>query len=71
MSPNDEPKTIEEIVECIVVVGAATGAEDRARLLANDLHQRIDRVRSRAARLAERFGRESSIKNKKAAAVKR
>jgi len=46
-----DPKTIEEIVECIVVVGAATGAEDRARLLASDLHQRIDRVRSRAARL--------------------
>ena len=46
-----DPKSIEEIVDYVIEVGMATGTEDRARQLADELRQRVERVRREAARL--------------------
>lgn len=46
-----DPSTIDEIIECIVAVGRATGTEIRARELAADLRERVERIRRQAARL--------------------
>ena len=43
-----DPKSIEEIVQCIEAVGRATGTGDRAAVIAAELRGRIERVRSLA-----------------------
>ncbi len=43
-----DPKSIEDIVQCVVAVGRATGTAQRAGHIAADLHERIERVRSGA-----------------------
>jgi iron complex transport system substrate-binding protein len=46
-----DPASVDDIIQCIVVVGVASGREDEGRRLAADLRGRVDRVRERAARL--------------------
>jgi iron complex transport system substrate-binding protein len=46
-----DPTTLDEIIECIVDVGKATGTDDRARALAAELRERVERVRQKSARL--------------------
>jgi iron complex transport system substrate-binding protein len=41
-----DPSTLEEVIDSVVTVGAATGTEPRARALARTLRDRLDRVRS-------------------------
>ena len=43
-----DPHTLDEVVESIVEVGRAAGAEDRAAELADDMRRRIDAVKRRA-----------------------
>ena len=43
-----DPNTLEDILEAIVVVGRATGAEERAQDLVAGLRDRIERIRCRA-----------------------
>jgi iron complex transport system substrate-binding protein len=46
-----DPTSIEQIIDCLVEVGGATGTEARARRLADELRDRVERVRREAARL--------------------
>jgi iron complex transport system substrate-binding protein len=46
-----DPNTVEEILDCIVAVGRATGTEVAAGELVESLQVRIDRVRAKALRL--------------------
>jgi iron complex transport system substrate-binding protein len=46
-----DPRTLEEVLDCILAVGKVTDTEDRARELVASLRDRIERVRARASRL--------------------
>jgi iron complex transport system substrate-binding protein len=46
-----DPHSLDEILDAIVAVGRATGAEERAADLVAELRARVDRVRTAAARL--------------------
>lgn len=46
-----DPNTLSDILGGILTVGRATGTEDRARDLVEELQQRIERVRAKASRL--------------------
>jgi iron complex transport system substrate-binding protein len=48
-----DPHSLEEILDSFLEVGRATGTEPRAKELVEDLHGRIDAVRSRSTRLPE------------------
>ncbi len=43
-----DPNTVDDVIECIVTVGRATGTEERAAGLAAGLRVRVERVRRRA-----------------------
>ena len=47
-----DPSSLGEVVDCIEAVGRATGTEERARLLADDLRHRLDEVRRAVAGLS-------------------
>jgi iron complex transport system substrate-binding protein len=46
-----DPKTLDDVLGCILAVGAATGTDERARTVANALRDRVERVRQAALRL--------------------
>src|SRR5947209_8470362 len=46
-----DPKSIEEVISCIATVGSATGTEERAKALADELLERVEEIRRHAARL--------------------
>jgi iron complex transport system substrate-binding protein len=46
-----DPHNLEDILESFIAVGRATGAEDRAKRLVEELRERIDAVKRTAARL--------------------
>jgi iron complex transport system substrate-binding protein len=43
-----DPNTLEDILDCVLQVGRATGTEDEAGSLVQSLRARVDRVRTRA-----------------------
>lgn len=49
-----EPTTLSGVLDSIIAVGTATGAEPRARALVAALQQRLDRVRERTTAIAHR-----------------
>jgi iron complex transport system substrate-binding protein len=44
-----EPHSLDEVLDCIVTVGAALGEEPRARALVRELRRRVEAVRARAS----------------------
>jgi iron complex transport system substrate-binding protein len=46
-----DPNSIEDVIECLVTVGRASGTEERSRGLAAELRERVERVRREATRL--------------------
>jgi iron complex transport system substrate-binding protein len=45
-----DPSTLDEVIDCVTTVGAATGTEPRARALVHDLRERLERVGAMVAR---------------------
>jgi iron complex transport system substrate-binding protein len=40
-----DPSTLDEVIDCVTVVGAATGTEERARVVVHELRGRVEMVR--------------------------